>query len=285
MGTLYVVATPIGNLADMTFRGVETLKSVKYIAAEDTRHVAPLLRHYGMTKYSLISLHKYNEMGKSEAILKRILEEDCDIALVSDAGTPCISDPGGVLVAKAREKGIEVIGIPGASAVTLALSISGLDLKNFAFLGFFPRGTKGKKKMIELMKKPELSTFVIYESPMRILATVKFLSECFPQGFGVVGNDLTKLFESTVSGSFAEIHHILTENPHVEKGEYVIVIEPRYEEEVIISELSIEAQLVNEMVLHNITMKDAIKKVAEKSKISKSDVYQASLQVKNLLKS
>ena len=285
MGTLFVVATPIGNLADMTFRGVETLKSVKYIAAEDTRHVAPLLRHYGINKYSLISLHKYNEMGKSKAILNRIIEEDCDIALVSDAGTPCISDPGGVLVALAREKGIQVIGIPGASAMTLALSISGLNLKNFSFLGFFPRETKDKKKMVELMKKSELSTFVIYESPLRILTTVKYLSECFSQGFGIVGNDLTKLFESTVSGYFTEIHRVLAENTHVEKGEYVIVIEPRHEEEAIALELSLEAQLVNEMVLHNITMKDAIKKVAEKSKASKSNVYQASLQVKKLLKS
>ena len=285
MGTLYVVATPIGNLADMTFRGVEILKSVKYVAAEDTRHVAPLLRHYGIHKYSLVSLHKYNEMGKSEAILNRIIEEDCDIALVSDAGTPCISDPGGVLVAMAREKGIQVIGIPGASAMTLALSISGLNLKNFAFLGFFPRETKGKKKVIELMKKTELSTFVIYESPLRILGTVKFLSEYFPQGYGIVGNDLTKLFEATVSGLFSEIYHTLAENQHVEKGEYVIVIEPRYEEEAVANELSLEAQLINEMVLHQITMKEAIKKVAETTKVSKSIVYQASLQVKNILES
>ena len=283
MGTLYIVATPIGNLSDMTLRGLEVLKTVKYIAAEDTRHIKPLLNHYGIRNNSLISLHKFNESQKSSAILDKIENENCDIALVSDAGTPCISDPGSVLVAMARKRNIKVAGIPGACAVTLAVSISGMDVSNFAFLGFFPRESKKQKSLITLMRTTMIKSFVIYESPLRILNTVKYLHECFPNAYGIVANDLTKLFESTVSGNFPEIISALENNEHVTKGEYVIIIEPRYESEEIKQEITIEAQLINEMIMNNITMKEAIKNLSKNKKLTRDDIYKASLHLKNIL--
>ena len=282
MGTLYVVATPIGNLSDMTFRAVETLKMVKYIAAEDTRHLLPLLKRYDITGSKLISLHKFNELKRSRIIVDKIESEDCDVALVSDAGTPCISDPGTMLVAAARERGIDVIGIPGASAATLAISISGLDVSKFAFLGFFPRENKQKKELIALVQSTNIKTFVIYESPLRVLQTLKFLGDSFPNAVGMVGNDLTKMFESTVYGKLETVLSALENNQNVAKGEYVLVIEPRYVNEKTEESITIEALLVNEMVQNNLTLKEAIKSLSTKQDYGKNEVYKASLNVKRL---
>ena len=282
MGTLFVVATPIGNLSDMTFRAVEVLSAVKYIAAEDTRHVLPLLKRYDISEPKLISLHKFNESDKSNKILDKIINEDCDVALVSDAGTPCISDPGSLFVRGARERGVDVIGIPGASAVALAISISGLDVSNFAFLGFFPRDNRHKKSVIALMQSSDIKAFVIYESPLRVINTLKYLSECFPNAFGMVGNDLTKMFESTVYGTLDSIISALEGNEHVEKGEYVIVLEPRFISEKAEIDISIEALLVNEMVINGVSLKGAVKSLSDKNISSKNEIYKASLNLKKL---
>jgi 16S rRNA (cytidine1402-2'-O)-methyltransferase len=284
MGTLFVVATPIGNLSDMTFRAIETLKAVKYIAAEDTRHLIPLLKRYDISGRKLVSLHKFNESKKSSGILDKIESEDCDIALVSDAGTPCISDPGGVLVKAARERNISVIGIPGATAMALAVSISGLDVDRFAFLGFFPKENKQIKSLIALMQAADIKTFVIYESPLRILHTLNYLSKVFPNSFGMVGNDLTKMFESSVYGTLGDIISVLEDNENVEKGEYVIVIEPRFVPKEIEDDISLEALLVNEMVLHGLTLKDAVRSLSVKMDFGKNEVYKASLRVKELIR-
>ena len=282
MGILYIVATPIGNLSDMTYRAVEILKTVKYIAAEDTRHVIPLLKRYTISANLLISLHKYNEYEKCSMVLDKIKNENCDIALVSDAGTPCISDPGTKLVALARERNINVIGIPGASAAILAASISGLDTAHFAFLGFFPRDSKNKKIVIEQMKSEIIKTFIIYESPLRIIKTLACLAEHFPHAVIMIGNDLTKMFEYSASGPIADIITLLENKEHAEKGEYVIVIEPRYVSVKSNDCLSPEALLVNEMVLGNITLKEAVKSLAVKSKTNKQIVYKASLHLKKI---
>jgi len=282
MGTLFIVATPIGNLSDMTFRAIDTLKAVKYIAAEDTRHLLPLLSRYKIKGPKLVSLHKFNESKRSELILDKIENENCDIALVSDAGTPCISDPGSMLVRAARERNIDIIGIPGASAATLAVSISGLDVSNFAFLGFFPRENKPRKSMIKLMQSTDIKTFVIYESPLRVLHTLRYLADTFPNVIGMVGNDLTKMFEAAYYGTLETIISALETNEHVEKGEYVLVIEPRFTPVKNEESISIEAQLVNEMVLNDLTLKDAIKSLADKTGYGKNEIYRASLNIKKL---
>lgn len=282
MGILYVVATPIGNLSDMTFRAVETLKAVKYIAAEDTRHLLPLLKRYDIAGQKLISLHKFNESARCDVILDKIENEDCDVALVSDAGTPCISDPGAILVKAARERGINVIGIPGASAATLAVSISGLDVSKFVFLGFFPRENKGKKELTALMQSTEVKTFVIYESPLRIIKTLNYLHDIFPNAFGMVGNDLTKMFEASHYGTLETIVQELENNEHAEKGEYVLVIEPRFTPDEQNEDISIEALLINEMVRNNVTLKDAMNNLRIRTEHGKNEIYKASLNVKKL---
>ena len=285
MGILYVVATPIGNLSDMTFRAIETLNNVKYIAAEDTRHLLPLLKRYDIKGQKLISLHKFNESKKCDLILDKIINEDCDVALVSDAGTPCISDPGSLLVKAAWQRDIKVIGIPGASAATLAVSVSGLDVNKFVFLGFFPKENKQKKATINLMQSTDIKSYVIYESPLRILDTLRYLHLNFPDAIGMVGNDLTKMFESTVYGSLEFIIEKLEANEFVEKGEYVLVIEPGYIHSTeSIDNISVEALLVNEMVLNNFTLKESIKSLANKNVYSKNEIYKASLILKDIIK-
>jgi 16S rRNA (cytidine1402-2'-O)-methyltransferase len=284
MSVLYVVATPIGNLSDITERALAVLHDVKYILAEDTRHTGILLKHYGISR-QMISLHKFNESAKSSAILDKIINDGCDAAMVSDAGTPCISDPGSIMVELAHQKGIKIIGIPGPCAIAAAVSVCGFDAGRFAFLGFFPKTAKKKEEAVDIIRNSVIEIFVIYESPLRLTGTLVFLLQNFPNAECAVCNDLTKLFERTVKGSLSDVYSMLVVDANVRKGEYVIVLKRNsVTKKEIEGDISLEAKLLDYMVKNNVSLKIAVKQLAENKIASKSTLYQASLCMKDRLK-
>jgi len=203
MSTLYVIATPIGNLGDISQRALDIMGSVGFIACEDTRQTSKLLARFDI-KTPLVAYHKFNEYDKGDSIIDRILSTGEDAALVTDAGTPCISDPGSILVGKAIEAGIDVYAIPGACAIISALSICGHPFIEFAFMGFFPRETKDKRAFISKISSSSADTFVFYESPLRIIDTVEFISNEIG-GNLTVCNDMTKLHEKIYRGSASDV--------------------------------------------------------------------------------
>ena len=278
MGILYVVATPIGNLQDITERALEVLNNVSLIACEDTRTSSVLLKHFNINK-PLVSYHKFNEKEKSNTIIKE-LQNGKDVALISDAGCPCISDPGYVLTNIAIKNNIEVIGIPGASALTTGIMSSGLDSKTFAFYGFLERDNKKMADELEKIKKDSSSLAVIYESPKRILKTLEKINLILDNPYLCLGNDLTKKFEKKYYGDTKEVIEKLKNNPNYELGEYIIIIEKKQYIEEQKDSFCIEALLVNEIIQNNITMKDAIKVVSEKYHYTKNMVYASSLNLK-----
>ncbi|MEP0860915.1 MAG: 16S rRNA (cytidine(1402)-2'-O)-methyltransferase [Ignavibacterium sp.] len=219
---LFVVSTPIGNLKDITLRALETLKEVDFIICEDTRVTGNLLRHYEISK-ELISLNAFNESQKLHQIIEKILSGN-SAALVSDSGTPTISDPGNRLISEAIKNKIEVIAIPGASAVIAALSISGLPTDSFVFEGFLPQ-KKGRQKKLKQLAEEE-RTIVLYESVYRIEKLLDELIEHMPERFIVVCRELTKKFEECWRGFPAEIKSNVSEK--IIKGEFVIIIAPKY---------------------------------------------------------
>ena len=221
MSELYIVSTPIGNLKDITLRALEILNEVDFIACEDTRVTSILLKNYEIHK-ELISLNAANENSKIEYVLKRIKNgENC--ALVSDAGTPGISDPGTRLISAAIKKGIEVISVPGASAVITALSLSGLPTNSFVFEGFIPQKKGRQKKLNELAD--EERTIILYESVYRIEKLLNELNEYMPERFIVICREMTKKFEETWRGTPLELLQSFSEK--VNKGEFVVVISPK----------------------------------------------------------
>jgi 16S rRNA (cytidine1402-2'-O)-methyltransferase len=239
MGKLFVVATPIGNLKDITLRALEVLKSVDTIAAEDTRHIKKLLTHYGISGKKLISYHEHNEEEMAEKIVQ-ILEEK-DVALVSDAGTPCISDPGYRVVKKAREKGIEVIPIPGPFAAATALSASGLPSDKFLFVGFLPSKEVEKEK--QLSHYVDLGyTFILYESPKRVVKTINSIKKINQDADVVVAKELTKIHETFIIGKPSQILEYFEKNPDILKGEFVILVYPRKSQELDIETVLQEAK-------------------------------------------
>jgi 16S rRNA (cytidine1402-2'-O)-methyltransferase len=214
---LYIVATPIGNLGDISFRALEVLKGVDFIICEDTRHTKRLLDHYEISK-PLVSLHQHSDEGKIKAVLER--EGDC--AYVSDAGTPGISDPGGKVVESAVALGMTVVPIPGASAVIAALSASGLPTDKFMFMGFMPH--KGRQKVFDAIVESPV-TVALYESPHRILKTLEQLThELSENRQVVVARELTKKFETIYRGNAQEVFEAVQEKP---KGEFVVIIGPK----------------------------------------------------------
>jgi len=279
MGKLYVVATPIGNLNDMTKRAIEVLENVDIILCEDTRHSLKLLNHYHIKK-RLISYHKFNEEQRTKEIIEKL--ENNDIALITDAGTPCISDPGYILVKEAKEKNFEVLGVGGISAVITALSVSGINTDHFTFLGFFPRTTKEKLEFINKMKDSKVTTFIIYESPKRIIKTLEFLKENIEIKKVSVSSDLTKLHEKNYFGEIEKVLKELKENEKSDLGEYTIVIEITPKKEQKVNELSLEARLIDTMIKNNISLKESINLLNNKE-IPKKEIYNASLKLKELL--
>lgn len=282
MGTLYVVATPIGNLNDMTLRAIDTLKEVSYILCEDTRTSLKLLDHFDI-KNKLVSYHKFNEMEKVDRIIND-LKSGLNIALISDAGTPCISDPGNILVKRARQEDIKVLGVGGISALVTALSVCGVNTDKFIFYGFFPRETKDKNKLVKEIESSFVNTFVFYESPKRIVKTLEFLSLKLGNVKVSVFKELTKIHEKNYYGLINDVILRLKEDDKTSLGEYTFIIEKegRILEK---SDISLEALLVNEMIKKNIGLRDATNKLNnDLDDVSKKDIYNAGLNLKKLFK-
>lgn len=276
VGTLYIVATPIGNLADMTERAVNTLKQVDLIACEDTRHTSKLLHHLAIQK-PLVAVHDHNESEKIEWAKKQ-LDQGKNIALVSDAGTPLISDPGFVLVRALRELGCQVQPVPGVSAIITALSAAGLATDRFTFEGFLPHKSGAKKEKLEAVLQ-EPRTLVYYESKHRILDTLKVMAELFgDQRRAVVARELTKTFESYYQGNFSEIHQQLSENANQQKGEFVIMISGNDNPQ---SDSSVNQEKLFKLLLAELPPKKAAAIVAEVTGQNKKDLYQQALEMKN----
>ena len=283
-GKLYVVATPIGNLSDISQRALDILNEVDIIACEDTRQTIKLLNHYDI-KNKMVSYHKFNEESKSISLVDDLLNGK-SIALVSDAGTPCISDPGYNLVSEARKHNIEVFGVPGASATVTALSISGLPTSSYSFLGFLSQDTSKFNEEIDLIHDSKISTFIIYESPKRIVKLVEKLKEEFKNANIFIASDLTKIHERGFFGNINEVYETIKSDPNIEKGEYVIILDKNEEEKVSSDEdISMEALLIDTMIKNNLDMKSAINYLNQNNKnIKKNDIYKASLNLKELFK-
>ena len=279
IGKLYLVPTPIGNLKDITLRALEVLESVDIIAAEDTRQTLKLLNHFNIKK-TLISYHKHNEQAKSEEIISR-LKEGNNIAIVTDAGTPGISDPGAVIASKCIEENINFDVLPGATAITTALVYSGLDTTRFLFRGFIPRETKDRKILIEEVRDVKES-IIFYESPHRLLSTLSLLSETLGNRKIAACRELTKLHEEIIRGDILEVIEHFKEKGI--KGEFVLVVQGKQKEEIEEEKkkewenITIEEHIIK-IIEDGITKKEAIKIVAKERGLAKSDIYKHSLNI------
>ena len=240
-GTLFIVATPIGNLDDITFRAFEVLKSVDFVLAEDTRHSKTLLSHLDISK-PIRAFHEHNEREKTKAIISEIYSGK-SIALISDAGTPLISDPGYFLVAQAKKEGLKVVPIPGPTALITALSASGLASDSFTFLGFLPsKQTARVKLLIGLVGRTE--TIIFYESPKRVLATLTDMQTIFGDSREVcLAKELTKAFETIHTGSIPNLIEYLTIDQNHQKGEFVILISATNKIDLAEAEIQLDSLL------------------------------------------
>lgn len=266
-GRLYLVATPIGNLNDMTFRAIQTLKDVDLIAAEDTRQTMKLLNYFNISK-PLISYHRHNEDVKTEGLINEILGGK-NIAIVTDAGTPAISDPGEVIVRDAIKNEIDVIPIPGACALINAVIASGLSTKEFSFYAFLPLNKKLRKEKIEEIKE-DGKTAIIYEAPHRLINTLNELLNELGNRNVVVAKELTKIHETFIRGNILEVLDKI-QNP---KGEYIIIIEgQKIKKENKLNELTLEEhyRYYENMGLEK---KEIIKKIAKDKNVNKNEIYQ-----------
>jgi len=275
-GKLYVVATPIGNLADFSYRAVEILKKVDLIAAEDTRHVKMLLQHYAINN-KLVSLHQHNEEKVAPGLVYKI-KQGQSIALVSDAGTPLLSDPGMPLVRLAKQEGIEVSPIPGACALIAALSVSGLPVTRFTFEGFLPRTSSARKAFFSTRKK-ETATWVFYESSHRILASLEDLAEIIQGDRRIVlARELTKLFETVVNDSLDKVLEQVKNNANMQKGEFVILVEGAVVEKKNAT-ITEEQQRVLSVLLKECSIKSAVAMAVDITGARKKVLYQAALEL------
>ena len=276
-GTLYLCATPIGNLKDITERVISTLKEVDLIAAEDTRNSIKLLNHFGI-KTPMTSYHEYNRYDKAAVLIEK-LKEGKDIALITDAGTPGISDPGEVFVSMCREAGIRVTSLPGACALITALTMSGLKTGRFCFEAFLPLDKKERKEILEELRS-ETRTIIIYEAPHHLRKTLKELSDVLGNRNMAICRELTKQFEEVLHFTVSEAVEYYDVNEP--RGEYVLCIEGRDREEVRQEEqLSWQELTIEEhMKLYEdrgMDRKECMKKVAKDRGISKREVYDALL--------
>jgi 16S rRNA (cytidine1402-2'-O)-methyltransferase len=278
-GTLYVVATPIGNLDDLSPRATRTLASVDIVAAEDTRHSGRLLSHLGIQK-RMIALHDHNEKDRAAGILAE-LQAGRDVALISDAGTPLISDPGYVLVREARAAGYRVSPIPGPCAMVAALSAAGLPTDRFLYLGFLPAKRSGRRASLELLSS-EIATLVFYESPHRILESLRDVAGVLgPDREMVLGREITKTFETFYSGTVAEVLAELERDPHGNRGEFVVMIRGAIAQEVNSETATMVVDQVLRVLLAELPVKKVAKMVSELTGLSKNELYPRALALKN----
>ena len=283
LGTLYIVATPIGNARDMSPRGMQILSEADLIAAEDTRRSMVLLNKLGI-RGKLVSNHKFNEYGKARWFIQQ-LQEGKSVAVITDAGTPCISDPGNELIRAAVEAGIRVIGVPGCCAAVTALSISGFDLSSFTFLGFFPRENAERRKLLEKLRRGDTRTFALYESPKRIMDLVDFFIEAGARCRLCLCNDMTKLHETSFRGTPAQVKEQLLAKGNYDKGEYAVVLE--IDRDYVFNRkehtVSPEAMLVDAMV-GGLDSKAAVAAVLadENNSYSKNELKAAALRLKKM---
>lgn len=282
MAILYVVATPIGNLQDLSPRGIDTLRNADLIIAEDTRVTMKLSQVFGL-KAPLISCHRHSEESKAYSIARKILEEDLQAALVTDAGTPCISDPGSEVVRECAEAGIQVIPVPGCCAGIAALSISGYDAREFAFYGFLPREKKDiREKLIMIARETRVA--ILHESPFRIMELTQIIADTLPGSMVTVCCDLTKIHEKTLRGTPEEVLNEMRANDKTEKGEYCVVLDLHgvklQEETKENEEWPVEAKLVYEMK-QGCSLREAQEILISRGE-KKNAVKQAALTLKKL---
>lgn len=271
-GVLYICPTPIGNLDDMTIRGLKVLEGVDLIAAEDTRRSLQLLNHFEIKK-TLTSYHEHNVREKGPVLVEK-LQAGKSIALVSDAGMPGISDPGEDLIKLCIEAGLRVEVLPGATASIVALVGSGLDTRRFAFEGFLPSNKKDKKERLEEIEV-ERKTMIIYESPYRVKDSLETMLEVFGNRQVAVSRELTKRYEETLRGSLEEVLEELT--PDKIRGEFVIVIEGN-QEEIVEEEIDIEGEL-EKCLEAGMSKSQSVKFVAKTFDLPKNEVYDVSLRL------
>ena len=275
-GTLYIVATPIGNLEDITIRAIETLKKVDLIAAEDTRHTLGLLNHFNISK-PLISYHRHNEETRVNELIEKLRNGD-NIALVSDAGTPGISDPGEEIIKNCINENIKIIPIPGACAMVNALICSGLDTKEFTFLGFLPLNKKLRKNKLEEIKNSN-KTIILYEAPHKLKNTLEDLQNILDNRKITIAREITKIYEEFIRGTALEI---LSNIDNI-KGEIVLIIEKneniKLSDEEFFKNMTLEEHY-NFYMQKGMLKKDIIKKIAKDKNVNKNEIYQYFLNKK-----
>jgi len=278
-GTLYVIATPIGNLEDLTFRALRILREVDLVAAEDTRHSRKLFSHYGIGT-PLTSFFQHNEAGKLERIIDD-LHQGKSVALISDAGTPAIADPGFLLVRRCREEGIPVAAVPGPSAVVSALSIAGLPTDRFAFEGFLPPRTKGRRETLRRLRQEQRTT-VFYEAPHRLAAALKDLvAELGEEREVAVARELTKIHEELYRGTAAAaLEHFGSEKV---RGEIVLMVAPAAEEQADGSEVSAGAleESLRKLSAEGLPPRQAVKQAAKEFGLPRDEVYRIWVAMKD----
>jgi len=277
-GILYVVATPIGNMADITFRAIQTLKDVALIGAEDTRHTRRLLMHYAI-RNNMISLHEHNENQRTDLLVKRLKSGE-SIALVSDAGTPTLSDPGYRLIKETIASGIRVVPIPGASAVLASLCASGLPTDAYVFMGFLPR-KKGKRQKILKSLANEKKTMVFYESPRRISVLINDLMETLGDRQGVLSREMTKRYEEFVRGNLSEILDVLAGRPEI-KGECTLVVKGGAKQKMPGAD-GLREEIIHGLRCDGLRLSSLVKNIADRYGLSKKQIYAEAQKIKDHL--
>ncbi|MDG1852221.1 MAG: 16S rRNA (cytidine(1402)-2'-O)-methyltransferase [Gammaproteobacteria bacterium] len=274
-GSLYIVATPVGNLDDITARAIQVLSRVNSIAVEDTRHSRKLLQHFGIDT-PMFALHEHNEVQKVDEIIKRISAGE-DIALISDAGTPLISDPGYPLVSKASQAGIKVVPIPGASSILAALSCAGLPTDRFVFEGFLP-GKKGTRSNQLSKLAAEERTLIFFEAPHRIHACLEDLVTVFGANrYGVIARELTKTYETFLRGTLAELLEMVSADSNQERGEIVLMVAGSDKKDQSLDEASLH---IFSTLLEELPLKQASSLAGKITGLGKKAFYQAGLEQK-----
>ncbi|MBI6852111.1 16S rRNA (cytidine(1402)-2'-O)-methyltransferase [Pseudomonas cichorii] len=274
LGSLYVVATPIGNLDDMSVRALKVLREVALIAAEDTRHSSRLMQHFGIST-PLAACHEHNERDEGSRFITRLLAGD-DVALISDAGTPLISDPGYHLVRQARAAGVSVVPVPGACALIAALSAAGLPSDRFIFEGFLPAKAVGRKSRLEILRE-EPRTLIFYEAPHRILECLQDMEQVFgPDRPALLARELTKTFETLKGLPLAQLRAFVEGDSNQQRGECVVLVAgwtPPEDEDVV----GAEARRVLDLLLEEMPLKRAAALAAEITGVRKNLLYQVAL--------